>query len=121
MKASYRYKARVLRVVDGDTLDVLVDMGFGCMCTQRLRLLGVNTPELRPRKGTAAEKEDEKRRAIQATEYVERVLPNNIIIDTEKDDAFGRYLAEIYFFDSGQWSHLNALLLEKGHAVPYKK
>ena len=142
----WTYKARLLRVVDGDTYDFEVDMGFYMRCSQRFRLLGVDTPELR--RGS----EKSKQAGRDATEFVKQVLgdafeyihPSDdrdsfagargsefpLEITTHKSDSFGRWLVDVRF---GMWApgddpddppvlaDLGTLLLEAGHAVPYKK
>lgn len=103
---NYAYYATLIKVVDGDTIDVVVDMGFRVKCDQRLRLLDVNTPE----RGQPGFKE--------ATEYVRDALAGKLlVVSTVKSDSFGRYLATV-------WAHpdttsVNDQLLEQGLAVPY--
>ena len=90
----------------------------------RLRLLGVDTPELRPRKGTAAEKAAEKQAALAALAYVRETLDKAqaiYIVTDWKSDSFGRVLAEIKYRDAAGTHDLAAMLLETGHAKVYKK
>ncbi len=119
----YCYNAHVSRIIDGDTIQVVVDAGFRIKMEMRLRLLDVDTPELRPRGGTDEEKEAEKKAAKRAKEYVsDCVLDKNIRIRTHKADSFGRYLADIWFdLPTGGEVHLNQDLLDRGLAEPYKK
>lgn len=102
MMDPYVRRAAVRKVVDGDTLDLVVDVGFHLSATIRIRLLaaggvGVDTPELR------SKDPEERQRAKAAKVAVEkwcelwgrgREWP--FIIRTEKDDSFGRWLAEVY-------------------------
>lgn len=121
----YEYRAEVLRVVDGDTLDVRIDVGFHMTTVQRLRLLGVNTPEKR------ASDQAVRERALAAEAFACEKLGMHlpfeqrpkIIITTEKDDAFGRWLANVQVCDATDSPTycLNAGLLAEGHAVPYKR
>jgi micrococcal nuclease len=105
----YEYKAIIKRVVDADTVDVSVDLGFDVSIHQRVRLLGLN----------AAEKNTEL--GQEAIEYVDSVLPvgKEILLRSEKDkrEKFGRYLANIVFIETGEC--LNQTLIEKNYAVEY--
>lgn len=105
----YEYKAKVVRVLDADTIDVSIDLGFDVWVYQRVRLLGINTAE----KNTELGK--------QAADYVKGLLPvgQEIILKSEKDkrEKFGRYLADVYFVTSQQ--SLNQVLIQKGLAVEY--
>lgn len=105
----YEYKAKVVRVLDADTIDVSIDLGFDVWVYQRVRLLGINTAE----KNTELGK--------QAADYVRGLLPvgQEIILKSEKDkrEKFGRYLADVYFVTSQQ--SLNQVLIQKGLAVEY--
>jgi len=65
MQPSYRYRAELDRVVDGDTLDVVIDLGFYIKIKERIRLEGVNTPEIY---GVPQDSE-EYRRGMEAKEY----------------------------------------------------
>ena len=83
---------KVLRVVDGDTVDVRFYAWEDIVLVKRLRLLGVDTPELRPRKGTAAEKAAEKQAALAALAYVRETLDKAqaiYIVTDWKSDSFG--------------------------------
>lgn len=91
MRPPYTYKATITSVTDGDTISAVVDLGFRMTTEQRLRLLGVNTPELH------AQDPDERRRAQEAKAFTEAALKGkDVLIRTEKADAFGRYLAIVY-------------------------
>lgn len=108
----WAYRARVERVVDGDTLDVTIDQGLHTHRTERVRLLGVNTPET---KGAT------KMAGRLATIYVEDWLAEAdgdwpLIVQTHKGDAFGRYLARVW---RGDGRCLNDDLLAAGHAVVF--
>lgn len=105
----YEYNAVILRVVDGDTVDVNADLGFDVHFNIRLRLSGINAPEISTQEGK------------DTTAYVRSVLPlgAKVVIKTTKDrkDKYGRYLAEIVFPETGEV--LNQILLQKGLAVTY--
>lgn len=106
----YVYDAELLRVVDGDTIDVMIDFGMELYKKERLRLFGINAPELR--RGTQEQKEAGRL----AKQWLEGVLVGSpLVIKTHKDKKgkFGRYLAEI--FVAGK--NVNELMVAKGHAV----
>jgi micrococcal nuclease len=109
---TYTYKLLdVKRVVDGDTVDVVLDLGFRLTTTQRLRLLGVDAPE----RGTTLSRE--------ATEFVASWLEEHrgsAWVETRKTDSFGRYLATVHRHLVGLSPTLNAALLEAGLASPYR-
>ena len=106
----YRYRARVERVVDGDTVDMLVDLGFDVHVRERLRLYGVDTPETRTRD------EEERKAGIKAKEYVEEMIGGREVeISTEEKGKFGRYLAIVYV----DGLNLNRELIGRGMAREY--
>ena len=113
----WEYCAKVLRVVDGDTIDVLIewDIGFqvGCKTEQRLRFDRIDAPELR--RGSPEHRAAGKA----ATVFLENQLPmgSMIQISTEPDpDVFGRYIADITLGDV----NINDLMVKEGHAI-YKE
>lgn len=111
----YEYEAVITNVVDGDTLDARVDLGFDIGVDMRFRLFGIDTPEVRTKDL------EEKQRGIDAKVYVEEMCLNKrVIIRSKKDKRgkYGRYLAEILLPDS--LLTLNQLLLKEGHAEPYR-
>jgi micrococcal nuclease len=121
MQPDYTYKARIENVVDGDTVDAVVDVGFKMTAKLRLRLLGVNTPELK------SSVPEERVKANQAKDYTTASLHGkDVIIKTQKSDAFGRYLATIYYQVGDmvsyqvEWREFNSSLISKGFAVPFK-
>ena len=77
----YEYKAIIRRVVDGDTVDVTLDLGFNILYNSRIRLLGINTPESRTRDL------EEKKRGLAAKERVKELCPvgSTIMVETVKD------------------------------------
>jgi len=85
-KYIYTFHAKCINVVDGDTIDVEIDMGFNVIAKRRVRFLDVDTPE----RGEPNYKE--------STNFVkERILDKNILIQTYKSDTFNRYLARIFY------------------------
>ena len=119
----FAYRLAVDRVIDGDTIEGDIDLGFSVhLDDQRLRLLRVNTPE---RKGATRAAGDK------AKAFTERWLKDhaNIVVRSRKrdprhaeKDAFGRYLVEIYGDDGGgRQQCLNDALLESGNAVLFRE
>lgn len=106
----YEYKAEVLKVVDGDTIDVIIDLGFSIKTEQRLRLRGIDVYETRLGVKTS---EEEKQLGLEAKEFVENLFAENkdVIVRTEKTDKYGRYVADVTF---GEYD-LRELLIEKGY------
>ncbi|GAA3371172.1 hypothetical protein GCM10020367_20760 [Streptomyces sannanensis] len=100
--------ARVLEVVDGDTLDVELRLGFGLLLHQRVRLLGLNCPERGTEAGGTAE--------AFTRDWVERAEGAVSVETDERREKYGRLLARVY---SGSMTCLNDDLLTQGHAAPY--
>jgi micrococcal nuclease len=89
----FEYKAKLIRVIDGDTMVMSVDLGFYIQQEMRLRLARVDTPELRG---------EHKERGMKAKKFVQEQLENQIIaIRTYKVEKWGRFLADVYYNDSG--------------------
>jgi len=111
----YEYSAKIRRWVDGDTVDVTLDLGFDILYNNRIRLYGINTPESRTRDL------EEKKRGLAAKDRVKELCPvgSSITLKTTKDGRgkFGRILGEI--FVPGVVQSVNQLLVEEGHAVEY--
>ena len=112
----YEYQATVLRVIDGDTIEVDIDLGFSTIIKKRsVRFKGIDTPETRTRDLV------EKEAGLLAKERVEGLCPPGSVITLrttiDKDDKYGRILGEI--FVGGVVQSVNQLLLEEGHAVVY--
>lgn len=122
----WEYKALLKNVVDGDTIDVYIDLGFSITVEQRLRLADINTPELR------SQDETEKEKAQAAKKFVEDFIGDMpMVIVTRKTAAgkerttFGRYVADVWVVKSGMASllgqsptlvSLNEELVKEGHA-----
>jgi micrococcal nuclease len=109
----YEYKiTEIVKIVDGDTVDLIIDLGFNILCKERIRLNRVDTPE------SNSKDEKEKLLALEAKEFLSLWLTNqnDLKIKTAKDDKYGRYLGEIY---GDQHLCINDLLIEKGYAWEY--
>ena len=113
----HEYKAKMLRIVDGDTVDVDIDLGFGVwLKKQRIRLYGIDTPESRTRDL------EEKRYGLAAKEFVKEFVRDkggsNIVLRTRKYDAkgkFGRILGDIIVDNVS----MSETMIKEHHAVPY--
>lgn len=110
----YEYRCKILRIVDGDTVDVDIDLGFGVwMHRERVRLLGIDTPESRTRDLV------EKKFGLAAKEFVRDTMPvgSMQVIRTQKDKTgkFGRILGDFVLENTT----LADLMLSKNHAVVY--
>ena len=111
----YEYRCKIVKVVDGDTVDVDIDLGFGVwLKKQRVRLYGIDTPESRTRDKV------EKRYGLMAKEYLKEKLGDGAILKTRLDGKgkYGRILGEFLLLDGTRYS-INDLLVENHHAVPY--
>ena len=123
---TFKYRVSSLeKVVDGDTIDVNIDLGFDVCTKQRVRLLGIDTPESRTR-----DLEEKKFGLLSKKKLKEWCLK---AVASEKDDIeielrcpeadsrgkFGRVLAEIWVSEDGQWTNVNKWRCEEGYAVPY--
>ena len=110
---SYDYAVtRVLRVVDGDTIDAVIDLGLRVTVTERLRVLGVQCPESRKPGGSEAT------RFTTAWLTIAHVK-GGLRVTTHKADSFGRWLAD--FRDDTTGEHLAGALIGAGHAAPYAR
>jgi len=113
----YEYKAEVLKVIDGDTVDLVIDCGFSIFIRQRVRLYGINTPETRTRD------KEEKVKGLAAKARLEELLQStdSILIATklDKKGKYGRLLGTLW--DDNKENNFNQMLLSEGHAVEYGK
>ena len=114
----YEYKCKVKRVVDGDTMDVILDLGFDVLHSVRVRLAGIDTPESRTRDL------DEKARGKLSKAYLkESIKGKKIVLRTKIKDAkgkFGRVIAEVWAeFEEGSMRNVNELMIKECHAVKY--
>ena len=109
----YEYRAYVRKVYDGDTITVDIDLGFGVVLkNQKIRLRGINTPEVRG---------SQRAEGLKVRDLVRGRIANKwITIKTYKDKKgkYGRWIADIY--ESGAEESINSWLLVEGHAVEYK-
>lgn len=111
----YEYNAKAERIVDGDTIDALVDLGFTTWKFVRIRVAGIDAPETRTK--DIEEKNlglDAKNRVISLLEANE----NKFRLVSQGVDKYGRCLGVIYLETLGDIS-LQDTLISEGHAVPY--
>jgi len=114
------YGATVLGVVDGDTVDLMVDLGFSVHHKIRVRLYGINTPESRTKDLK------EKELGLKAKKFVEDWMTNHkwVFVNTipDKNDKYGRVLARIYSsdkIDDPKTACLNIDMIQSGNAREY--
>ena len=111
----YEYVAKLVRVVDGDTCDAMIDLGFNTWVKKRIRFYGVDTWESRTRDL------EEKKKGLAAKAYVKDILENSdegkFALRSHGVGKYGRVLGEL--FVKGQSASVNNLLKEHGHAYEY--
>ena len=107
---TYTYKAKIERVVDGDTVDALVDLGFDTWKKVRIRMAGINAPESRTRDL------EEKKKGLAAKARLKELLKSKkIILQSHGVGKYGRCLGELFVEDV----NINQQLIKEGHAVEY--
>ena len=108
----YRYNAKLIRVIDGDTIDALIDLGFDTWTKKRIRLYGINAPESRTKDL------QEKELGLAAKDRLEelfKVYSDEFILESRGIGKYGRCLG-ILFIDN---QNINELLISEGHARKY--
>jgi micrococcal nuclease len=113
----YEYKVKILKVVDGDTVDVDIDLGFGVwLKNERVRIMGIDTPESRTRDL------EEKKYGLLAKEYLKQLLENEVTLKTQiskngedMKGKFGRILGDF----STSSGNVTDLMISGFHAVRY--
>ena len=114
----YEYKCKVVKIIDGDTVDVDIDLGFGVwLKKERIRMFGIDTPESRTRDL------DEKKYGLMAKEFITKLLDDEggIVLKTRKDaeGKYGRILGELWRTTDFADKSINDYMIEKHHAVAY--
>lgn len=112
----YCYRARVVSVYDGDTVRADIDLGLSTWIkNEKLRLARIDAPELRG---------EDREAGIAARDFLrDMILGKEIIVETIKDrkGKFGRYLANLWLKnEAGEFSNINDLMVQEGHAVYMK-
>jgi micrococcal nuclease len=119
----YEYRATIVKIVDGDTVDVDIDLGFNVVLRdERVRIAGIDTPESRTRDL------EEKKFGLAAKARVKQLLGKTCVLKTQINKSgedmkgkFGRILGDfnVYDSDTDSWKLLTSILISEGHAVPY--
>lgn len=114
----FEYNFNLIKVVDGDTVDIDIDLGFGVwLRNQRIRIMGIDTPESRTSDPV------EKKYGILAKEQVEKYLINCKKFKSFKDEKgkFGRILGdfEVYHSTSGRWMLMAEAMIQENYGVRY--
>jgi len=116
----YTYKIKLDRVIDGDTIDADIDLGFNIFTKKRIRFMGINTPESRTRDL------EEKAKGLAAKDRVKQLLEGakEITLQSHGVGKYGRCLGELFIdMVDGQekltLESVNELLIKEGHAVEY--
>ena len=112
----YRYKAEVTKIVDGDTIDAKIDLGFDIYTNKRIRLAGINAPESRTRNL------EEKKLGLAAKERLTEILDSgNLEIESKELGKYGRVIGVLHVYpDSLDLPiNVNETLVNEGHAVEY--
>ena len=119
----YEYKCKVVKIIDGDTVDVDIDLGFGIILSdERVRIMGIDTPESRTRD------KEEKKFGLAAKARLKSLLGKTCTLKTQINKngedmkgKFGRILGDFDVYDSGSdsWKPVTEIMIAEGHAVPY--
>ena len=110
----YEYAVKeIVKIIDGDTVDVIIDLGFDLSKKERVRLAGIDTPESRTRDA------EEKVFGLEAKAYLTERLEGSegLIVKTEKDGKYGRMLG--WFYSPRSEDSINNELVESGYAWEY--
>ena len=114
----YEYNCKVKRVVDGDTMDVILDLGFDVHHAVRVRMAGIDTPESRTR-----DKDEKARGKLSKAFLKESIKGKKIVLKTKIKDSkgkFGRVIAEVWAeFEKGSLRNINELMIKECYAVKY--
>ena len=117
-KSCYNFRVtEINRVLDGDTIDVTIDLGFDLFKKERVRVAGVDTPEKRTRDL------EEKKRGLAAKARLKEILEeaSEIHLDSQGLGKYGRVLGQLHICSesSPTMVNVNELLIKEGHAVEY--
>ena len=102
-------------IIDGDTIDVLADLGFGVKIECRLRFAGINTPESRTRNA------EEKVLGLAAKKFLKDAIEkaDSLEFRSYGEGKYGRVLADVFTVKDEEKTHINALMVKEGHAREY--
>ena len=114
----YNYKATLMRVVDGDTIDAEIDLGFKIFIKERIRLMGIDTPESRTR--NLAEKSWGKAASAKLSELLAEADGKfTLVTKMQKKGKFGRILGTIQVSTKDGIVDANQVLMNENFAIPY--
>ncbi len=119
----YEYKCNIIKVIDGDTVDIDIDLGFGMWIKdERVRIMGIDTPESRTRDL------EEKKFGLAAKKRLKELLGKSAVLATQVNKngedmkgKFGRILGDFNVYDAttDSWRKSGEVLISEGHAVAY--
>ena len=111
----YEYRVKLVRVIDGDTIDAEIDLGFNVIMRQRIKLYGISTPDIRTKDL------EEKDRGVAAKQRLTELLPKEFIVETilNKRGKVGRIMGILYVEEYDVRTNINNVLVDEGHAVTY--
>ena len=113
----YYYIAEVVKVYDGDTCTCVVDLGFKTQVRIKVRLIGIDTPEVRTKD------KDEKKKGLETRDWLrERILNKKVLLHTKERGKFGRWLGMIWSLEEDKpelESSYNKQLINEGFAKEY--
>ena len=112
----YTYKAKLDRVVDGDTIDVNIDLGFDISVHKRVRLAGINAPESRTR-----DLEEKKKGLASKARLIELLDKGNLVVESKEIGKYGRVIGDLHIYSDNLDLpiNINKTLVEEGYAVEY--
>lgn len=116
MNYSYQYNAEILKIIDGDTVDARVDLGFMVFKKERFRLARINAAEM------TDPTPEGRARAIAAKAFLETYLVGKkLVVESKKTDIYGRYIGELTVAnEKGQLINVSTLMLSMGLVEEYK-
>ena len=116
-KGPYFYNASISRIIDGDTGDIEIDLGFKVTVRKRIRVYGINTPETRTRD------KEEKARGIKAKEMLirlDKLFGPTVFLASHGKGKYGRTLGDLWFKTGAKnWINYSQLMVCEGLAEPY--
>ena len=114
----FEYNFKLVKVVDGDTIDVDIDLGFGVwLRKQRIRMMGIDTPE------SSTRDLEEKKYGLLAKDKLTQLIADGRTLKTFKDakGKFGRILADVIVYNSAEdrWCGATEIMIQQGYGVAY--
>ena len=111
----YTYKAKCTRVVDGDTIDANIDLGFDITIHKRIRLAGIDSPESRTR-----DLEEKKKGLASKDRLFELIEKGDLIVESKEVGKYGRVLGTLHIHqEDSEPININDTLVKEGYAVEY--